>query len=186
MEMQNIYGDRNAPAGDSSQSIGKPELAISSGDEELAGFPVSPASGSGQNAGGPSTGSISNMITLLLAFVLILCLWDTWSTFTDIVAPMYTHLVIRSVINITLFGISMLIITRFGGNSKRLLVLGNLLAGVAIWEFTEALIEVSFGEELGLKFLFYASVLVLTYGLVVYLEKTHRLNIVDSGILSPL
>lgn len=99
---------------------------------------------------------------------------------------MYTHLVIRSVLNITLFGILILIITRFGGNPKHVLVLGNLLAGVAIWEFTEVLIKVTFGEELGLKFLFYASVLFLTYGLVVYLEKTHRLNIVVSGIQCPL
>jgi hypothetical protein len=129
---------------------------------------------------------LSSMSTILLAFVLILSLWDTWSTLTDIVAPMETHLGLRCLLNAVLFSVSVSLVSKFREKSKRLVILGNLLAGVGIWEFTEALIEAAFGGELVLKFLFYGSCLSVTYAIIVYLESTNRLNVVDSGFLSPI
>ena len=129
---------------------------------------------------------LSSMSTILLAFVLILSLWDTWSTFTDIVAPMDRQLGLRCLLNAVLFSVAVSIVSQFREKSKRLVIVGNLLAGVGIWEFTEALIEASFGGALVLKFMFYACCLTVTFLVVAYLESTNRLNVVDSGFLSPI
>lgn len=65
-------------------------------------------------------------------------------------------------------------------------LLGNLLGGIGIWELTEGIIEVGFGEALVAKFFFYLVCLMFTYALVMYLEKTNRLNVMESGFLSPI
>ena len=77
-------------------------------------------------------------------------------------------------------------ISKFRGRSKRIVLLGNLLAGLALWELAESVIEAIFGSELILKFIFYASCFLVTYGLIVYLESTNRLYVIDSGMLSPI
>ena len=74
----------------------------------------------------------------------------------------------------------------FKGKSNRVTLLGNLLGGIGIWELTEGIIEVSFGDRTIPKFFFYLICLVVTYGFVLYLERTNRLNVMDSGFLSPL
>ena len=124
--------------------------------------------------------------SILLAFVLILCLWDTWSTFTDIVAPLNSALLRRSLLNLVLCSISAYLIMSFKGQSNQVTLLGNLLGGIGIWELTEGIIEVGFGEALVAKFFFYLVCLMFTYALVMYLEKTNRLNVMESGFLSPI
>ena len=131
---------------------------------------------------------VSSMSTLILGFVLILCLWDTWSTFTDIVAPMPEFLFVRCLLNILLLIASCAILKRFTNReeSKRTIMFGNLLGGIGIWEFAETLIESAFGDNTWLKLMFFSSCLVVTYLLVLYLERNHRLNVMDSPFMSPI
>ena len=128
----------------------------------------------------------STVSTLLLAFILILCLWDTWSTFTDIVSPIEEALLIRCILNAGLCVVGYFLVTKCRGRSKRLVILGNLLGGIGLWELVESIIEDAFDDDLLLKFFFYLSCLILTYGLVMYLEATNRLSVINSGFMSPL
>ncbi len=126
---------------------------------------------------------ITTFSTLILGFVLLLCLWDTWSTFTDIIAPLETHLFRRVMLNIVLLVCAILVLLKFKRASKRMALFGNLLAGIGIWEMTESLIESAFGDALQSKLCFYLICLLGTYGLVIFLEKTNRLKVLDSGLL---
>jgi hypothetical protein len=131
---------------------------------------------------------LSTITIIFLAFILILCLWDTWSTFTDLIAPIHEHIWIRCLLNAILLSVGAYVVVRFKGQARagRLVILGNLLAGIGLWEFTEGLIECSFGERTFLKLVFYGCCLTITFLVVMYLEHTNRLNVLDSPFMSPL
>jgi hypothetical protein len=129
---------------------------------------------------------LSTIGTIILAFALILSTWDTWSTFIDIIAPINKSILLRAVLNLCLCVISAVIISRYRGASKRMIVFGNLIGGIGIWEMTESWIETAFEGELFLKLVFYASCMIVTYSLVWYLEQTKKLNVMDSPWLSPV
>jgi len=131
---------------------------------------------------------VSTISVIFLAFILILCLWDTWSTFTDMIAPIHENIVIRCLLNAILLAIGAFIVMRYKGQEKggRFVILGNLLAGIGLWEFTEGLIECSFGDQTFLKLIFYGCCLIMTFLLIMYLEQTNRLNVLDSPFMSPI
>ena len=133
-------------------------------------------------------GTILSTSVVLLSFILILCVWDTWSTFTDIVTPLPENLFWRSLMNVALGVVAVFIVTRLKNDPQhsRLKALGNLLGGIGIWEFTEGIIETIFGNETVMKLFFYASCLILTYALIMYLERAHQLKVLDSPFLSPI
>lgn len=132
--------------------------------------------------------AVANMGSMVLSFALILCLWDTWSTLTDIVTPMPDHFIARCILNGCLCVLSSIILKKFtdAGNSKKMIIFGNLLGGVGVWEFTETIIQAAFGDSNFAKLSFYICCLLITYAVVVYLERTNRLNVMDSQFMSAL
>lgn len=129
---------------------------------------------------------IASVSTVILAFFLIICMWDTWSTFTDIIAPINQRILLRTFLNILLFLLGAFLKSRSSSSSRRIAVVGNLVAGIGIWEMIESVVDSVFVEALVLKFIFYSCCMLFTFSVVVYLEKTERLNVMDSEWLSPI
>ena len=131
---------------------------------------------------------LSSTSVIVLAFILILTLWDTWSTFTDILAPIPGSIILRCLLNAILIAAGSYIVYRYHScdNMRRLVILGNLLVGIGLWELTEGIIETALGEDSFTKLIFYGTSLLLTFALVMFLEKTDRLNVIDSPFMSPI
>lgn len=132
----------------------------------------------------PSDRSISPMASLGLTFVLLLSLWDTWSTMTNLIAPIPDHLPRRLLLNTVLCVGAKLMIQR--RNHGRVALFANLLLGMGAWEMAESVIEVAFGSSEFLKLLFYITCLCLTSLLVFYLETWKGLNVLDNESVSPI
>lgn len=130
--------------------------------------------------------NLASMGSIVLAFVVILCFWDTWSTFTDIVTPIPEYLFFRCLLNVGLCVLSTYILRRYTNveESKKMIMFGNLLGGIGIWEFTESLISSTFGDATNLKFIFYVCCLLVSYMIVLYLERAHRVDVIQ--FMSPL
>ena len=131
---------------------------------------------------------VSSASVIVLAFILILSLWDTWSTFTDILAPIPDSILLRCLLNAMIMVLGSYIVYRSNSTQSmgRFVILGNLLVGIGLWEFTEGIIETALVDALFTKLVFYGLTLVFTFGLVMYLEKTDRLHVIDSPFMSPI
>lgn len=131
---------------------------------------------------------VSSASVIVLAFILILSLWDTWSTFTDILAPIPDSILLRCLLNAMIMVLGSYIVYRSNSTQSmgRFVILGNLLVGIGLWEFTEGIIETALGDALVTKLVFYGLTLILTFALVMYLEKTDRLHVIDSPFMSPI
>jgi hypothetical protein len=134
------------------------------------------------------TSMISSASVIVLAFILMLSLWDTWSTFTDILAPIPDSILQRCLLNACIMAVGAYIVYRSNSTDTmgRFVILGNLLVGIGLWELTEGIIETALGDASVTKLVFYGSCLLLTFALVMYLEKTDRLHVIDSPFMSPI
>ena len=132
--------------------------------------------------------AVSSASVIVLAFILMLSLWDTWSTFTDILAPIPDSIVIRCLLNSVLFAGGSYIVYKCHSRDtmRRFVILGNLLVGIGLWEMTEGIIETALGDDLFTKLIFYATTLLVTFALVMFLESTNRLHVIDSPFMSPI
>lgn len=136
----------------------------------------------------PPANMVTSASVIVLAFILILTLWDTWSTFTDILAPIPDGVIIRCLLNAILIVIGSFVVYKYSGQDsmRRFVILGNLLVGIGLWEFTEGIIETVLGDALLKKLVFYGTCFITTFALVMYLEKTDRLHVIDSPFMSPI
>ena len=128
----------------------------------------------------------SRVCSIVLAFALGLCIWGSWSVLTDIISPLPTALVLRSFLNALLIISGALIMSRYQRESRRLVVFGNLICGIGAWELTESVIDSFFQGSPVLKLIFYTSCTLVTYTVVVYLERTSEVKVLDSEWFSPI
>lgn len=128
----------------------------------------------------------SRVCTIVLAFALGLFVWESWRVLIDIFCPITRALVLRLIVNAVLFISGGLIISRYQRESRRLAVFGNLICGIGVWELTESVIDSVFQGSMVFKLIFYTSCTLVTYSIVVYLERTSEVKVLDSEWFSPL
>lgn len=129
--------------------------------------------------------SPSSMTVVFLSFLLLLSLWDTWSTLIDIFAPLPDSFLLRMALNVKLCLLSKVAIRRF--QKGRMVLVANLLLGMGVWEMAESIIEMVFGTAMFMKLFFYVTCLLFTSVIIIYLEMAKGMNVLDNElVLSPI
>ncbi len=129
--------------------------------------------------------SLSSMTVVFLTFVLLLSMWDTWSTLTEILAPLPESFVLRVLLNVKLCLLAKLAIRRF--EKGRMVIIANLVLGMGVWEMAESMIEMVFGSAIVMKLFFYICCLLFTSLIIIYLETAKGMNVLDNElVVSPI
>lgn len=134
-------------------------------------------------------GQLSLMGISLLAFCLVLSIWNTWRSATYVLSPLPESIALRCLLNIVLCFASMLVIvftSKWKDGARGVRVLGNVLGGIGLWELVESLVSYSTGLEPLTELIIYASLLVLCGFIVSVLYKVKQINVIDSSLLSPV
>jgi hypothetical protein len=127
----------------------------------------------------------------ILAFLLTLCIWNTWRAVTYILSPLQDgKIALRCALNLS-FCISAMIIILAGSKwlqhySRGIKVLGNVMAGIGLWELIESLVSYSTSSDHVGDLIIYSVSLVLCSAIVFALYRWRNVNIIDSSLLSPV
>jgi hypothetical protein len=125
----------------------------------------------------------------MLAFFLTLSIWNTWRAVTYILSPMPEKIMLRCALNLSFCVFAVLLI--FVGTkwlprlARGMKVLGNVMAGIGLWELIESLVTHSTGSHVG-DLIVYAVALCLCSITVFLLFRWRGINIIDSSLLSPV
>ena len=125
----------------------------------------------------------------LLAFFLTFSIWNTWRAVTYILSPIPEMIWLRCALNISfcLFAVMIILIGAkwIQPCARGMKVLGNVMAGIGLWELIESLVSYSTGILVG-ELIAY-SIMLFTCSLIVFLlYRLKGINIIDSSLLSPV
>ena len=127
----------------------------------------------------------------VLAFFLTLCIWNTWRAVTYILSPLPEgKIALRCALNLS-FCLSAMILILAGAKwlkpyARGIKVLGNVMAGIGLWELIESLVSYSTSNDHVGDLIIYSASLVICSAIVFALYRWRNVNIIDSSLLSPV